>query len=354
MVKKPSVIFVICLFFIFASVWLYTLLIPVVSQRDGIIFYLKPGTSESTLIADLSKLGMIRSPFLFTLYTRLQPTSYLKTGEYYFPEGSSAVSIWRQVTQGRGFFQRAFTIIPGWSFKQVQQALLQAEGLEHELINMDNKEIMRRLGYLKLNPEGEFYPETYYYTRGYSDFVILKRANVLMQKKLNQAWKQRASGLPYQDIYQMLIVASLIEKETHVEAERPMIAGVIINRLKKNMLLQIDPTVIYGMGEHYQGKITKKDLIQDTPYNTYVHKGLPPTPIAMPSMSSIQAALHPIQHQYYYFVALGKQGHQFSETLIAHQAAVAAANRQPGYFNERLIENYLYSLFQMTTLTKVH
>src|SRR3990167_17377 len=343
--RKPWPVLVISIGVIFSGVWLYALLAPVISQQAGMVYYLKQGTSTSALISDLSQRGVIRFPFLFTVYAHLKPRTHLKAGEYYFPKGSSAVSIWRQVTQGIGFFQRSFTIIPVWSFKQLRQALLRAEGLKQELVQNDDKQLMKRLGYPQGYPEGEFFPETYYYTRGLSDFTILKRAVDLMQKKLADAWQSRAAKLPYKNAYQALIAASLIEKETHLDDERPMIAGVMINRLEKNMLLQIDPTVIYGMGERYQGIINKKDLLQDTPYNTYIHTGLPPTPIAIPSMASIHAALHPAQHPYYYFVALGKQGHQFSKTLIAHQAAVAAVtHRQQTYFNEALVRRYAMSI----------
>ncbi|OGT41324.1 MAG: hypothetical protein A3F42_00305 [Gammaproteobacteria bacterium RIFCSPHIGHO2_12_FULL_37_34] len=345
--KKYSFLLIVFLFFIFTGVWLFNLFAPSVSKQSGMVFYLKPGTSKSALIADLSKRGVIRFPFLFSVYAHIKAKTYLKTGEYYFPPRSSAISVWRQVTNGIGFFQRPFTIVPGWTFKQLRDALLQAEGLEHQLASFNDKQAIRRLGYPKRHPEGIFFPDTYYYTRGLSDFTILQRAIHDMQKRLADAWQQRTTGLPYQDAYQALIVASLIEKETHLDRERPIIAGVIVNRLKKNMLLQIDPTVIYGMGERYQGVLNKNDLLQDTPYNTYIHKGLPPTPIAIPSMASIDAALHPAQHRYYYFVAWGREGHQFSETLSAHQAASAVAiKRRHGYFNEVLVRTMISRLIK--------
>lgn len=361
--KKSSLLLMAC-FITFVSLWLYNLFIPVIPSQ-GLIYYLKPGTSKSALITDLSQRDLIRFPVLFSLYVHLKPHTYLKAGEYYFPPGSSALSIWRQVIHGYGFFQRSFTIVPGWTVKQLRTALLEVEELEHELAKESDEQMMQRLGYPKLNPEGEFFPETYYYTRGLSDFGILKRAFDLMQKKLAWVWQQREKNLPFESAYQALIVASLIEKETHLDKERPIIAGVIMNRLKSNMLLQIDPTVIYGRNEFAGGDeknvlktetvLTKKNLLQNTPYNTYVHKGLPPTPIAIPSMASLLAAIHPTQHEFYYFVASGKEGHQFSKTLLAHQVAVNGVNRRGnGYFNTSLVKNIISRSihFRIGSMTK--
>lgn len=187
---------------------------------------------------------------------------------------------------------------------------------------------MSRISSSDVDPEGEFFPETYYYTKDVSDLVILKRAYDLMQSRLSEAWQMRAADLPYQNAYEALIAASLIEKEAYFASERPLIAGVLVNRLKKNMLIQFDPTVIYGLGLRYDGTIHKKDLLENTPYNTYVRKGLPPTPIAMPSMASIEAALHPDNTDYLYFVARKDKSHQFSKTLPEHHAAVATVSNQ--------------------------
>ena len=188
---------------------------------------------------------------------------------------------------------------------------------------------MNRLGDAALAPEGQFFPETYYYTKGSSDLVILKRAFDLMQSNLKEAWETRSPNLPYKNVYEALIAASLIEKEAYFDAERPVIAGVLVNRIRKNMLIQFDPTVIYGLGLRYNGKIHKQDLLENTPYNTYVHKGLPPTPIAMPGRTSINAALHPDNTDYLYFVARSDKSHQFSKTLFEHQAAVIKLMSNP-------------------------
>lgn len=351
--KKSTFIF-ISIFLIFSGIWLYNLLAPVISKNEGIVYYLKPGVSPETLIEQFTQSGLIRYPFLFSIYAHLKPHTILKAGEYYFPPGSSSLSIWRQVTQGKGFFQRSFIIVPGWSFKQIRDSLQQKEGVIHQIDTISDEKVMQRLGASQLHPEGQFFPETYYYTRGFTDINLLKRAYDMMQQKLEEKWQSRAANLPYKNPYQALIVASLVEKETPADKERPIIAGVIINRLKKNMLLQIDPTVIYGMGENYKGIIRKKDLLQDTVYNTYTRKGLPPTPIAMPSLASIEAALHPAEHQYYYFVASNNKEHQFSQTLQAHHIAVNKfINRQHSYFNESLVKEYLIKVFKFKPVRDV-
>lgn len=308
-----------------ASTWLYAFFMPVVADEKGAIYYLKPGTSTRMLISDLSQQGIIPSSTLFSIYAYSHLNTKLKAGEYLFPKGSTQASIWRQVTKGTGFYYYHFTIVPGWTFLQLRQTLATAPNLRPITTQLNDTQIMERLGAQNIAPEGEFFAETYYYMRDTPDLVILKRAYDLMQSNLNEAWAGRANDLPYKDAYQALIAASLVEKEAYLNAERPVIAGVLVNRLRKDMLLQFDPTVIYGLGARYNGKIYKRDLLEDTPYNTYVHKNLPPTPIAIPSLASIQAAMHPQQHDYLYFVGRGDKSHQFSKTLPEHNAAVIAA-----------------------------
>lgn len=313
---------------IIIGVWFYILLAPIVTQEGGVIYYLKPGTSRQAMVTELTEQGILTHPLALSIFITPQKSPHLKTGEYLFPKGASPLSMWRQMTTGKGLYYRLFTIVPGWSFTQLRRQLLLNKYLKHISQTYDDKQIMTELGNSSLAPEGEFYPDTYYYTRGVPDLVILKRAYQLMQLKLNEAWETRLPGLPYKDAYDALIVASLIEKEAYLNSERPVIAGVLINRLRKNMLLQIDPTVIYGMGDRYTGKIYKENLVENTPYNTYVHKGLPPTPIAMPSQASIEAAIHPQANDYYYFVAKGDGSHQFSKTLLDHNVAVQEAVKQ--------------------------
>jgi UPF0755 protein len=308
----------------FLSFWLYFLFTPAVSRSQAYVYYVHPGASKHAVINDLAEQGIITHPILFALYAFPHPTSALKTGEYYFGPGSTPRSIWKQITTGSGLFYRPFAIIPGWTFKQLRMALSKAPALRHTTTVFSDQQIMEQLGSASVSPEGEFFPETYNYTRGDTDFLILKRAFHLMQAKLEEVWKNRASGLFYQTPYQALIAASVIEKEAYLNTERPIISGVIINRLAKNMLLQIDATVIYGLGQRYDGKIYKQNLLEDTAYNTYVHSGLPPTPIAMPGLFSLEAATHPQVTNYYYYVAKGDGSHIFSNTLQEHNEAVRA------------------------------
>lgn len=289
---------------------------------SGLVYYVKPGESKAQFVAELSQQGVIPNPRFFLLYVEWHAKTPLKTGEYYIAPGTSVRGLWRQVSVGTGHYYRAFTIVPGWTFAQVRQMLVDTPYLKHTSTLMDNDNLMALLSGEVKSPEGQFLPETYYYLRNDVDVSILKRAYTLMQRSLQQAWNERAPDLPYTSSYEALIAASLVEREAYLSAERPVIAGVLINRLNQHMRLQFDPTVIYGMGTAYQGKITKLDLQTDTPYNTYVHAGLPPTPIAMPSLGAIQAALHPLRHDYLYFVARGDGSHQFSKTLVEHNAAV--------------------------------
>lgn len=306
------------------ALFIYVLFIPVVYTSQGYSFYVRPGMSKRAVIAELAAQDLLHIPKLFYLYTYPHSDAQIKTGEYQFPKGSTPHSIWNQITTGTGLIYHPLTIVPGWTFTQLRTALANAASLKHQTAAMTDHDIMDRLGDAELSPEGEFYPETYYYTKDLSDLVILKRAFDLMQKRLKDAWLQHAKDTPYKTPYDALIVASLIEKEAYLNSERPLIAGVIMNRLNHDMLLQIDATVIYGLGTNYTGKIYKTDLTLDTPYNTYIRKGLPPTPIAFPSQASIDAAMQPQVTEYYYYVAKNDRSHQFSKTLVEHNAAVQA------------------------------
>jgi UPF0755 protein len=218
--------------------------------------------------------------------------------------------------------QHALTIIEGWTFKQLMAAVRRHQALTQTLAGVEEQEVMSRLGLEAMHPEGWFYPDTYHFPKGTTDAEFLRRAHQRMTTFLQTAWEKRDKDLPLDSPYQALILASIIEKETGVPSERSKIAGVFIRRLRKGMRLQTDPTVIYGMGERYDGNIRRRDLVTDTPYNTYVHKGLTPTPIAMPSGMAIEAALHPEDGTALYFVATGDGGHHFSNTLEAHNEAV--------------------------------
>ena len=210
----------------------------------------------------------------------------------------------------------------GWNFKQVLAAVSGHEALKHTLKGLTDGEIMARLGHPGEHPEGRFYPDTYKFPRGTTDAAFLERAYQSMSRLLAEEWGKRDPDLPLKTPYEALILASIVEKETGVADERSEIAGVFVRRLRKGMKLQTDPTVIYGMGDNFKGNIRRRDLKQDTPYNTYVHTGLPPTPISMPGSAAIRAVLHPAPGKSLYFVARGDGSHYFSKSLAEHNRAV--------------------------------
>ena len=248
-------------------------------------------------------------------------TSKLKPGEYLFDPGTRPGQMFDQMLAGHAIYHR-FTLVEGWTFQQLITALNALPYVKHQLSHVSAAQVLANLGLPAQNPEGLFYPATYYFSLVTTDSDLLKWSYRLLEKKLHQAWKTRAVGLPYKKSYQALIVASLVEKETAIAKERPMIAGVIVRRLQAGIPLQIDASIIYGLGSAYSGKLTVEDLRKDTPYNTYTRRGLPPTPIASPSLASITAALHPDQSQNLYFVAKGDGSHQFSQNLSEHNLAV--------------------------------
>lgn len=298
-----------------------TLNAPLVAEGDGIIT-VKRGDTLATLNRELIRRGVISgSDWVLPLYARLNPqAANIKAGDYRIDENATLPSLINDITNGKVVVY-SVTVIEGKTFKDLRETLRQTAGLEHTLNNKTDAEIATLLG-LQGNPEGWFLPETYQFNRGMTDLDMLKRMHDEMQRTLEQAWASRAEGLPLATPYDALILASIIEKETGIAAERPQISGVFTRRLQKNMLLQTDPTVIYGAAD-YHGDLTRKHLQTDTPYNTYINKGLPPTPIALPGKASIEAALHPADGDSLYFVADGTGGHTFSATYEEHQQAVA-------------------------------
>ncbi len=323
--------------------WLKFLMTPLVTEEAGFRYVLQPGASVKSFISDLTHQNIIKHPLLFSILLHIRHDStQWKAGEYIFPKGTTPRDMMNRMVEGKGIIYHSFTIIAGWNFKQVRDALHQETELHHMLDHLKDEELMQKLGSKETHPEGQFFPDTYYYMTGATDLMVLRRAYHEMEAKFKQAWDMRDANLYFQKPYDVLIAASLVEKEAYLKQERPIIAGVLINRMKKNMLLQFDPTVIYGMGDRYKGKIHKTDLTTPTIYNTYTKKGLPPTPIAMPSIDSILAVLHPMQHNYYYFVAKGDGSHQFSTSLPDHNQAVFTAAKvasQKGFFNYEKARN---------------
>jgi UPF0755 protein len=325
-----------------AGSWLHFLYSPVVSDKQGIKFVVTPGSTIHDVIENLQTQQIVTNPYYFKILVKIKKNSHqLKAGQYLFKNGTTAPQILQQITTGTGLYFYTFTIVPGWTFNDIRNALLKEEKLHHTVQSLSDKQIMQLLGAPNLKPEGWFFPNTYYYSENDDDLNILKRSYKEMQTKLNLAWQGRSPNLPFKTPYEALIGASIIEKEAYFQNELPRMAGVMINRLKKNMRLQFDPTVIYGLGSHYDGKIHKKDLTQDTPYNTYTRKGLPPTPIAMPSLAAIKAVMNPEQNQYYFFVAQNNRESIFSKELAEHNKAVQITLKSQGFFNIVLTKHYL-------------
>jgi len=342
---KKFLVVLLVLVIAFLGTWIKFLYTPIVNNHSGYKFMVPAGASMKSVVNDLYDKNIISNRFYFSMLVRMRGDSQLlKAGEYFFPDGTTPSKMLNQMVTGTGIVYRAFTIVPGWNFKDLSDALFNNTSIRHKLPHMTNQELMKILGHPDLDPEGQFFPDTYFFAEGTYDIVILKRSFKAMQTKLNAAWQKRALGLPYQNPNEALIAASLIEKEAYLAEEQPRIAGVLVNRLRKDMLLQFDPTVIYGMGVRYAGSIHKEDLLENTPYNSYIHKGLPPTPIAMPSLGAIIAVLHPEQNNYLYFVARGDGSHQFSETLTEHNDAVTDY-RKSWFFNEDLLSHHLFKKF---------
>jgi UPF0755 protein len=289
---------------------------------NPVIIEINKGDSFNQITDKLLSQNVALKPLWFkVIAVSEKAVKKLKTGEYELATGLTVPEILALFVQGKTK-QYAITFPEGWNFKELTQALDNNPNLEHTLSPVDIDTLMSRLGASIHHPEGVFFPDTYFFEKHTTDVALLKRAYDKMQSVLNQEWQNKADNLPFKTPYEALILASIVEKETGVVAERPLIAGVFIRRLQDGMLLQTDPTVIYGMGENYQGNISTNDLTAATPYNTYIIKGLPPTPIAMPGRDAIVAALHPDSGNALYFVARGDGTHEFSATLKDHNLAV--------------------------------
>lgn len=298
--------------------------------QDRSFINLDRGATVKTLARDLHKKGYLKQTKYLVVWARLQGiTTQLKAGEYTIHPGDTLTDLLDKMVSGK-VEQYKLTLIEGWSFKELLKAISYHPQVVQTLKGTSPSKVMEILGYDNEHPEGRFYPDTYFIHKNTSDRDILKRAYNTMQKTLESEWNKRDEGLPLKDSYEALILASIVEKESAVAEERAKIAGVFINRLKKNMRLQTDPTVIYGMGDAYKGDIRFRDLRQDTPYNTYTRKGLPPTPIAMPGIAAINAVMHPEATDALYFVAYsdGSGRHYFSTNLQDHEKAVDQYQRK--------------------------
>lgn len=289
---------------------------------------IKKGESFNRITSKLIEHNVSINPYWFKLIAyQNKVTGKLKAGEYILNPGLNAPELLDLFVSGKSR-QYSITFPEGWRFKEIRQEILKNSLITQTLEGMSDEDVMERIDPAYKNPEGLFFPDTYYFEKNMTDLSLLKRAYYKMKQVLNTEWDEKEVGLPLENPYQALILASIVEKETGAVPERPQIAGVFIQRLRKGMLLQTDPTVIYGMGDSYKGNIRAKDLVTPTPYNTYVIKGLPPTPIAMPGQEAIHAVLHPAKTKNLYFVSRGDGTHVFSTTLKEHNRAVNIFQRK--------------------------
>ena len=301
---------------------------PLTLSRVPTLVHVPPGTHLKRLGVILERDGMIPSGEAFWLLGRLLGKGAgLKAGVYAIDRPVTPLELLEKIERG-DVYQGVVRLIEGRNWREIQAVLAAQPLLVNDSADMGNLELMRAIGASERRIEGLLFPDTYFFAPHTSDIEVLRRAYALQQRKLMAAWEKRAPGLPYRTPYEALIMASIVEKETGAAFERPQIAGVFINRLRLGMRLQTDPTVIYGLGERFDGNLRKVDLQTDTPYNTYTRAGLPPTPIAMPSEAAIQAALNPAQTDALYFVSRGDGTHVFSSTLEQHNRAVNRYQRR--------------------------
>jgi len=302
--------------------YLSTIHTPLIKTAEPIKYEVGAGSNLTRIVYDLKKQGYINKPRYLLFYAKINgPANKISTGEYLITPGTSAADFLDQILSGK-VIQYAITIVEGWNIYQVLDIVEKDPNLIHSLQGLSHQQIMAKVGYPEMHPEGRFYPDTYHFPKGLTDVQFLQRAYKAMENRLAEEWAKRAVGLPYKTPYEALTMASIVEKETGKANERQAIAGVFVRRLEKRMRLQTDPTVIYGLGPKFDGNIRRRDLKRDTPYNTYRRRGLPPTPIAMPGGDAIHAAMHPHDSEALYFVSRGDGSHYFSATLEEHNQAV--------------------------------
>ena len=295
---------------------------PLPLRQASVDLSVEPGQSVRTIAQSAVAAGVdVPASALYYLFKLSGQSRQIRAGSYEINDNTSAWDLLQKLVRGEENL-RSITLVEGWTWPQVRQALNKSDHLKHDSATLSDEDVMRHLGLSGVAPEGRFFPDTYMVGKGTSDLKVLQRAAQAMQRQLSQAWETRDMGLPLQSPDQVLILASIIEKETGLVSDRPMIASVFINRLRINMPLQTDPTVIYGLFERFDGNLRRVDLQTDHPWNTYTRRGLPPTPIAMPGKGALHAATHPAISPALYFVARGDGSSQFSNTLDDHNAAV--------------------------------
>ncbi|OYD48788.1 aminodeoxychorismate lyase [Acidovorax kalamii] len=283
---------------------------------------IEPGTTPRGVARDVVAAGVKTDARLLYAWFRVSGQDRaIKAGNYEIPPGTTPISLLQKLARGEEAL-RALTLVEGWNWRQVRQALAKEEQLKRDSATLTDEALMAQLGRPGVAPEGRFFPDTYTYAKGSSDIALLRRAMHAMDRRLEAAWAQRATDTPLKSADEALILASIVEKETGKASDRGQIAGVFVNRLRVGMLLQTDPTVIYGLGEKFDGNLRKRDLQTDTPWNTYTRPGLPPTPIAMPGKAALLAAVQPEATRALYFVAKGDGSSHFSASLEEHNRAV--------------------------------
>ena len=306
-----------------AGAWWWATQRPLPLQQEPYAITVRTGATLRAVARELTAAGVLPAEWTLVSLARLERVDRsIKAGNYEIPGGTTLAGLLAKLTQG-DVTQTSITIVEGWTVRDLKQALRADTDINKVVVDLPDAELMRAIGAAGQRPEGWFFPDTYFFASGATDASILARAYRTMQQRLDAAWAARAPGLPFGSPYEALIMASIVEKETGRLADRPLIASVLINRLQQGMKLQADPTVIYGLGEKFDGNLTKRDLDTDNEYNTYVRDGLPPTPIALPGMAALDAVLHPPATSYLYFVSRGDGSSEFSANLPDHNRAVA-------------------------------
>ena len=307
---------------VMTALWADQPLIELAEGKAPIEFSIKAGSGIRSSAQQIDEAGVPLNPYLFELLARYTgQNDKIKAGDYEFLPGTTPRRLLDQLARGQ-FAQKSLAVIEGWTFRQMRAAVAAHPALKHDTATLTDEELLARVTPDYKIAEGLFFPDTYLFAKGASDLQLYRQAHALMMKRLAESWAARDPDLPYRSPYEALIMASIVEKETGQKSERAEIAGVFVNRLRIGMLLQTDPTVIYGMGERFKGNIRKSDLLTDTPYNTYTRAGLPPGPIALPGAEALMAALKPARTEALYFVSRGDGSSQFSSNLNDHNRAV--------------------------------
>lgn len=321
MIKILKLLFILLLLLL-GLLFYYLQLRPLPLPYTPFEFSISQGAGFKKAASEMKEAGILKYDRAFVLLARvLGKDKQLKAGNYEINEALTPLALLDMISKG-SVATTQIRIVEGWTFRQFRNALAENTNIKHDTSGWSDRDILKAIGATESRAEGLFFPDTYYFAKGSSELHIYQRAYQTMQQHLQTAWQERATNVPLKTPYQALILASIVEKETGIEADRDKVAAVFVNRLRIGMLLQTDPTVIYGVGERFDGNLRKIDLLTDTPYNTYTRKGLPPTPISLPGLASIKAALHPAKTKALYFVARGDGSSEFSNDLNAHNRAV--------------------------------